>query len=204
MKNGNLLLGAALAAGLALGLSTTADAAVSLSGLSVSYFSGFSENPGVGITFSDPGVVVNGSTVVTDAISSIHETADYGGTNSDPNWPGGLIAFGADFTGTINATTAGTYTFAFASDDASYVFINGALVADEIGPHGLPGLADFSVPLTAGANTLEVQYDNDECCQAAIEFQAVPEPAAWALMLVGFSGLGAAVRTRRWQVARTA
>ena len=32
---------------------------------------------------------------------------------------------------------------------------------------------------------------------------AAPEPATWALMIVGFGGIGAAVRRRRTQVAAT-
>lgn len=31
---------------------------------------------------------------------------------------------------------------------------------------------------------------------------AVPEPAAWALMIMGFGGVGALVRRRRWALAR--
>ncbi|HEY7901130.1 MAG TPA: PEPxxWA-CTERM sorting domain-containing protein [Caulobacteraceae bacterium] len=34
-------------------------------------------------------------------------------------------------------------------------------------------------------------------------FGAVPEPAAWALMLAGFAGLGGALRSRRRQIAAT-
>jgi len=37
--------------------------------------------------------------------------------------------------------------------------------------------------------------------QLDIELAPVPEPAAWALMLVGFAGLGAALRRRRGTVA---
>jgi hypothetical protein len=35
-------------------------------------------------------------------------------------------------------------------------------------------------------------------------FAAVPEPETWAMMLVGFGGLGAAMRSRRKGVVATA
>lgn len=37
-----------------------------------------------------------------------------------------------------------------------------------------------------------------------VSLTAVPEPAAWAIMLVGFGGIGAAIRARRKQAAATA
>ena len=38
---------------------------------------------------------------------------------------------------------------------------------------------------------------NGEIISGAITVFAVPEPASWALMLVGFGGLGYALRSRR-------
>ena len=38
----------------------------------------------------------------------------------------------------------------------------------------------------------------------SVSFTAVPEPATWAMMLVGFGGLGVAIRSRRKGVAATA
>jgi len=201
------MAGAALAAALAFGLAASADAAVTLSG-NVTYYSGFSENPGVGITFSSTspyvtdGVTYTAPTQFTDSFTSISDTADYGGTNSDPNWPGGLVLFGADFVGTIVAPATATYSFSFGADDAAYVFVNGGAspVASIQGGNdffdtGAP--RTISLALNAGSNSFEIQYANEFFTQAAIQFQAVPEPATWAMMLVGFGGLGAAMRSNR-------
>lgn len=50
-----------------------------------------------------------------------------------------------------------------------------------------PGLAVTDVCSYAGGN-LAVRY---------LDIQAIPEPATWALMLIGFGGLGAVLRRRR-------
>ena len=42
-----------------------------------------------------------------------------------------------------------------------------------------------------------INYYNGQYVAANFSVSAVPEPAAWALMLVGFGGLGAALRSRR-------
>ncbi|HEX4180914.1 MAG TPA: PEPxxWA-CTERM sorting domain-containing protein [Caulobacteraceae bacterium] len=196
MKLETLILGAALA----VGLGATAQAGAALSG-NVTYYNAFSENAGVGITFSDP--------FLTDSFTAISDTADYGGSNSDPSWPGGgysapsgTYGFGADFLGDITVPTAGKYTFDFGADDAAYLFVNGGAtaVADFVGGNDLSGSGapkPVTLTLSAGANPFEIQYANEISDQAAIVFQPVPEPAVWAMMLVGFGAVGGALRTTR-------
>jgi hypothetical protein len=108
-------------------------------------------------------------------------------------------SFGADFKGTLVASTAGTYTGSVSSDDGSYLFIDGSLVASDGGTHGYQTV-NFSDVLSAGAHSFEVQYYNGPCCGAGVGFAltssgisvggGVPEPSTWAMMMVGFAGLG--------------
>lgn len=134
-------------------------------------------------------------------------------TDTGYNWhPFGLADFGADAQGTLDVATTGTYTFHLSSDDGSKVFIDGSLLIDRGGPHG-PSTTDGTLALTAGLHTFEVQFF--ECCggPSGLDFSiplgttisspgdgvrgAIPEPASWALLIVGFGGLGAALRRRR-------
>ena len=204
-----LVMGAALAAGLALGLSTAASAGTIsyASTVSVNYYFGTFNFPDVfnfvAYTDTGAGIVFNVPPDQTDTgLPSVDNTMDVGGANTDPGWPGAGQVFGADFTSTISVPGDGTYGFRLGSDDAGYLFIDGKLIISRPGANGF-GKTFGSDFLTGGVHTLEVQYDNSFCCGAAVQLQAgVPEPATWGLMLIGFGGLGAALRnSRRRQAA---
>ncbi len=132
------------------------------------------------------------------------------GTSTSFNWhPFGEFDFGSDSTGSLSVAASGTYTFSLVSDDGSQAFIDSVLVVDDGGAHG-PNASVGSVFLTAGVHSFEVQFF--ECCGGAsgVDFNlpsgvtftnGVPEPGVWALMLVGFAGLGAALRRRRPAIA---
>jgi hypothetical protein len=160
------------------------------------------------------GMAVTGSPTATGSFSSPSSGFFYdwnaGGT------PGGYNAgnvFSANFTGTLTAAAAGSYTVNFGSDDAGYLFINNVLAISDGGAHGY-NPANYSVALNAGANSFKIEMGNVYCCGAnvglsvpsGVAVTGVPEPTTWAMMLVGFVGLGFAGyrRTRKSAALATA
>ena len=65
--------------------------------------------------------------------------------------------FGFRFSGSIEITTAGTYTFYTASDDGSQLFIDGGLVVDNDGLHSTQEMSG-SIYLTAGMHPIVVTF----------------------------------------------
>lgn len=172
----------------------TSAAALTFSGpISVTYYNNFSETPGAGIAFSDP--------FGADSMTSVSELRDIGGADSAPHWPDGSVQFGADFTGVLNAPATSAYTVAFGTDDAGYLFIDGALAAAQPGLHGI-SIGLYSTHLTAGDHSFEIQYDNGGGGGAVAQFRpGVPEPSTWALMIGGLGLVGSTLRRRRGIVA---
>ncbi len=66
----------------------------------------------------------------------------------------------------------------------------------------------LNVPVTAGPQTLIVngRSGGNGSYSGTLSFAmgAVPEPASWAMMIIGFGGIGATLRRRRGQVALAA
>ena len=112
--------------------------------------------------------------------------------------------------GYLNIATAGTYNIGTASDDASYLYLDGNLVVDNGGDHGLQ-FAGSNIFLTAGAHAIRIfQEENGggTGLTAYLDGNAlsggflsttggVPEPASWAMLIAGFGLTGAAMRRRR-------
>ncbi|THD60615.1 PEPxxWA-CTERM sorting domain-containing protein [Phenylobacterium sp.] len=127
-----------------------------------------------------------------------------------------LTAFVA--TGTINVSAPGTYTFSLPSaDDGARVFVGGQLIAEQNFQNGvgLDSASSGTVNLT-GPESFELFYyqlgGNADLSfsltgPGAVSYttnpvpNGVPEPATWMMMLIGFGGLGATLRSRR-QLAR--
>lgn len=65
--------------------------------------------------------------------------------------------FSAEWTGTIVLPRAGRYTFATDSDDASWLYIDGELVVDNSGLHGLRRRNGFRM-LDAGPHAIKIRY----------------------------------------------
>ena len=85
--------------------------------------------------------------------------------NTDINLPAGPAAgpitgipgtnFSIVFTGKINITTAGSYTFPTITDDDSYLYVDGQLVSSDPGGHGLRSPNITPITLTAGTHNFQ-------------------------------------------------
>lgn len=72
--------------------------------------------------------------------------------------PGDTDSFSIRYTGQIDISTAGNYTFFTNSDDGSKLFIDGVELVDNDGNHGAVEASSSPVSLTAGLHDIEVTY----------------------------------------------
>ena len=129
-----------------------------------------------------------------------------------PNGLGGDDGSGfqtATFAGTLNAAGTEKVTFNLSADDDAFLAVDGNIVLQDGGVHPLdPTGVSVTQILAGGSHSVEIFYADRHTVAAALDFSesitAVPEPASWAMMLVGFGGLGVAMRSRRKQAAATA
>jgi hypothetical protein len=156
--------------------------------------------------------------------SHVHETTPAGATitlpyNSDmfaPNSTGGndeSFFETATFSGKFNLAGPGTVEFQLGSDDDSFIYVDGVLFGQNPGVHGESSV-DFTSPmLAAGNHSIEIFYADRQNVAAHLQLTllsditispGVPEPATWAMMLMGFGGLGAAMRAKRKQALKAA
>jgi PEP-CTERM motif len=123
-------------------------------------------------------------------------------------------------TGGLNVLTAGWYAFNLISDDGSMLLIDNKVIVNNDGDHGLRFLYGFD-NLSAGLHSIEVLQFEDSI-STGLEVTAglasttvrnpldpttltasVPEPSTWAMMILGFFGIGA-MTYRRKRSAMTA
>lgn len=113
----------------------------------------------------------------------------------------------AIFTGTLNLPTAEALTFHLGSDDDAFVYIDGQVVDQLGGVHSVAGAPVTTTTLGAGDHSFELFYADRDQTQAELDFSidtagvtltgGVPEPGAWALMVVGVGLIGSALRRNR-------
>ncbi len=102
---------------------------------------------------------------LTDVSSatSLNNSFDFGGDGSafpapfNTNGPTGVGDFESVYSGTFNATTAGTYSFDTASDDGSMLFIDGNVVVNNNYYQGLTARSG-SVALSEGLHSIVIAY----------------------------------------------
>jgi hypothetical protein len=128
--------------------------------------------------------------------------------------PGGVLAPAGPWTITLSGPATLTVTDVEISGDRFTLFDNGVLLGQTSAPvpnassvgeciscaladpnysHGFFPLGPGSHSITGTFDGVITNGDGDFIIHAV----GVPEPGAWALMLVGFGGLGAALRSRR-------
>ena len=159
--------------------------------IQIDLYASFAEDSGNGISFSD----FFGQQTASDI--NFLPAAQW--------WPlGDTVSFGALLSSGLNAAAAGSYTLTMGSDDASYLFIDGALVLALPDAHSYYTAAQ-TVTLSAGYHTMSLQFYNSFCCGSQLTLDpgglayvnAVPEPASAPLWLGGLMATGWAVR--RWR-----
>ena len=110
-------------------------------------------------TFTD----VGGGTPFSDLVGSFTSPTVTFGTDTGFNWhPFGLGAFGARIWGVLDVSANGDYyPFTLTSDDGSQFFVDGSLVLDNGGPHPPQSVSLFSLPLSEGQHSFEVDFFED-------------------------------------------
>lgn len=166
---------------------------------------------GAAIALALAGALPAGASILHFTLSGV--TFDDGGTASGSftrNTAGGIIT---DFD---VITTPGSVLSGFDYNTSDASGFDGfepnsvmlSVLSDPISEYVI---FSFDRPLTAPGSYNLVTSDSFECLNcspfryvtggSAVAVSGVPEPATWAMMLVGFGGLGGAIRLRCKQVA---
>jgi fibro-slime domain-containing protein len=123
-------------------------------------------------------------------------------SNFFPNGPSGSNGGAVGYTSAVLSASfvtpaGGNVTFTLGSDDDAWVFLNGQLVVDDGGVHAFAPAPTTISGLAAGTNTVEVFFADRHVTQSGLFFDAdvtlnatVPEPSTWAMMILGFAGIG--------------
>lgn len=147
-------------------------------------------------------VTATGSGVVTTPVS---DTTFFVPNGTGTNNANAFLT--AIFSGVITLATPQTVTFSFGGDDDMFLFVDGQSVGQLGGVHGFTTATPTTSTLSAGDHTFTAFYADRAQTQAQVYFNIVtegltvtppvPEPATWAMMLLGFGGIGFAMRRQR-------
>lgn len=109
----------------------------------------------------------------------------------DPVAPGTPVSFTATFTDTF---LFGAYSF---SDTAGHM-LSGVFSGDSVSIGSFTyGLGTYIASFTYGGSTVPGLFETNFGSPATAVVTAVPEPATWAMMIVGFLAMGMMAYRRR-------
>ncbi len=107
----------------------------------------------------------------------------------------------AMFSGNFTLASSGVVSFTLGSDDDSFIYVDGTLIGQNPGLHGVTTVEFDSPTLGAGGHTLNVFFADREDVGAFLSLNllstdvvitpGVPEPGSWALLVAGAGLLGA-------------
>jgi len=126
-----------------------------------------------------------------------------------PNSTGGNDASAwetAMFTGDFSLSSSSVVKFTLGSDDDSFIYVDGQLIGQNPGIHGV-SVVEFDSPmLGTGAHTIDVFFADREDTGAYLSLNllstdvtitpGVPEPGSWAMLAAGLFLVGGAARRR--------
>lgn len=110
----------------------------------------------------------------------------------------------AMFSGVFTLPSSGVVSFTLGSDDDSFIYVDGLLIGQNPGIHGVSTVEFDSPTLAPGAHTLTVFFADREQVGAFLSLNllsdvvitpGIPEPGSWAMLVAGL-GLVGAVRRR--------
>ena len=164
----------------------------------------------VGGLFGQKTYAQNGVSFAASTVSALYKVLQ-----SDPaggvDGPGNFLSFQAYDTTTSGTLTASSnslgFTFGSYTGGGGTVTFSGTGFSQTVALPGSPTTAFFGVISDVPLGAIDLTSARgivDITSFSTATVAAVPEPATWAMLLVGFGAVGSAVRTRRRTVAALA
>jgi hypothetical protein len=93
---------------------------------------------------------------------------------------------------TNNLLANTTYSITYSGDDDVFLALNNQVISQDGGVHGIGQLNTVTFNTGVADNQLEIFFADRFNVQSELQFaiSAVPEPSTWAMMILGFAGVG--------------